>query len=129
VVLDAIKAHLETFPSDEWLFTTESGDPVSYQRWKRVWESARIQAKCPTMVTHDLRHFFASALIAGGASVKQVQVVMGHSSPVITLRIYAHLWPGDDDRTRDVIDATLKILRTGRGPDELGNNVAAVQRL
>ena len=27
--------------------------------------------------THDLRHFFASALIVGGASVKQVQAVLG----------------------------------------------------
>lgn len=43
------------------------------------------------MVTHDLRHFYASALIAGGASVKQVQLVLGHASAVITLRIYAHL--------------------------------------
>lgn len=43
------------------------------------------------MVTHDLRHFYASALIAGGASVKQVQLVLGHASAVIALRIYAHL--------------------------------------
>ena len=32
------------------------------------------------MSTHDFRHFFASALIAGGASVKQVQSVLGHQS-------------------------------------------------
>jgi integrase len=59
---------------------------------------------------HDLRHFYASALIAGGASVKQVQQRLGHASAVITLQTYAHLWPGDDDRTRDVIDAALSPL-------------------
>ncbi len=67
------------------------------------------------MVTHGLRHFFASALIAGGASVKHVQLVLGHASAVITLRIYAHLWPGEEDRTRTVMDAMLGGLRTGCG--------------
>ena len=57
--------------------------------------------------THDLRHYTASALIVGGASVKQVQVFLGHSSAAITLRVYAHLWPGDDDRTREVMEAAL----------------------
>jgi site-specific recombinase XerD len=36
--------------------------------------------------THDLRHFTASALIAGGASVKLVQTVLGHSSAVVRCR-------------------------------------------
>jgi integrase len=52
-------------------------------------------------------YFYASALIAGGASVKQVQTVLGHASAVVTLRTYAHLWPGDDDRTRSIMDAVL----------------------
>ena len=42
--------------------------------------------------------------------MKQVQTVLGHSSAVITLRTYAHLWPGDEDRTRDVMDAALSPL-------------------
>jgi integrase len=56
---------------------------------------------------HALRHFYASALIAGGASVRQVQRVLGHASAVVTLRTYAHLWPGDDGRTRSILDAVL----------------------
>ena len=60
--------------------------------------------------TGTVRHFFASALISGGASVKQVQSVLGHASAVITLQTYSHLWPGDDDRTRDVMDAALSPL-------------------
>ena len=63
-----------------------------------------------SVTSHGFRHFFASALIAGGASVKQVQTVLGHASAVITLRTYAHLWPGDEDRTRDVMDAALSPL-------------------
>ena len=62
------------------------------------------------LTAHDLRHFHASALIAGGASVKQVQERLGQATAAITLETYAHLWPGDDDRTRDVIDAALSPL-------------------
>lgn len=75
----------------------------------------RKPVELPHLVTHDLCHFYASALIAGGASVKQVQMVLGHASAVITLRIYAHLWPGEEDRTRSVMDAVLGGLRTGCG--------------
>jgi len=42
--------------------------------------------------------------------VKQVQERLGHSSPMVTLETYAHLWPGEDDRTRDVMDAALTPL-------------------
>ncbi|WP_215448961.1 site-specific integrase [Streptomyces sp. ATCC 21386] len=132
VVTDALLAHLAARPSKEWLFTMEEGEPLNYRRWKTEWNCARrtLQAaeneaaeregrkpvELPRMVTHDLRHFYASALIAGGASVKQVQLVLGHASAVITLRIYAHLWPGEEDRTRTVMDAVLGGMRTGCGP-------------
>ncbi|MET4924544.1 site-specific integrase [Streptomyces sp. PSRA5] len=132
VVTDVLLGHLAARPSKEWLFTMEEGEPLNYRRWKTEWNCARkaLQAVeneraeregrkpvgLPHMVTHDLRHFYASALIAGGASVKQVQLVLGHASAVITLRIYAHLWPGEEDRTRSVMDAVLGGLRTGCGP-------------
>lgn len=42
---------------------------------------------------HDLRHFFASGLIAAGCDVVAVQRALGHSSASITLTAYSHLWP------------------------------------
>ncbi|WUE66413.1 tyrosine-type recombinase/integrase [Streptomyces europaeiscabiei] len=98
VVTDALLAHLAARPTKEWLFTMEEGEPLNYRRWKTEWNCARraLQkaeneaASCedrkavelPHMVTHDLRHFYASALIAGGSSVKQVQLILGHASAV-----------------------------------------------
>ncbi|HEY6449539.1 MAG TPA: site-specific integrase [Candidatus Cybelea sp.] len=38
---------------------------------------------------HDLRHAFASIALADGVSIKEVQTLMGHSSPVVTLSVYA----------------------------------------
>jgi integrase len=43
---------------------------------------------------HDLRHTAASLMLAAGEPVKVVQEMLGHSSPQITLAIYAHVMPG-----------------------------------
>ena len=50
---------------------------------------------------HDLRHFYASGLIAARCDVVTVQHALGHSSPSITLNTYRHLWPKAEDRTRN----------------------------
>jgi integrase len=112
VVIDALAAHLAAHPSEGALCLDELGQPLRYRRWRTVAEDAAKEAKID-LTAHDLRHFYASALIAGGASVKQVQERLGHATAVITLETYAHLWPGDDDRTRDVMDAALSPLALG----------------
>ncbi|MFD5472926.1 tyrosine-type recombinase/integrase [Streptomyces sp. NPDC127105] len=56
---------------------------------------------------HDLRHFYASALIKNRESVKTVQRRLGHSKPSITLDIYTHLWPDDEDTTRAAVEVVL----------------------
>ncbi|MEP7738759.1 tyrosine-type recombinase/integrase [Nocardioides sp. 31GB23] len=116
VVVEELAAHLSAYATDGPLFVDELGRALPYWRWKRVLAEACREAGVD-VGSHGLRHFAASALIAGGASVKQVQAFLGHASAVITLRTYAHLWPGDEDRTRNVLDAALgplaDSLRTG----------------
>lgn len=107
VVIDALTAHLSAFPgTDDAPFADEFSEPLTYRRRKRLWRDAASAARV-NATSHDLRHFAASALISGGASVKQVQTFLGHASAVITLRTYAHMFPGDEDRTRNVLDAAL----------------------
>jgi len=43
---------------------------------------------------HDLRHAFASLLLRNGTSVKEVSVLLGHSSGTLTLSTYAHSMEG-----------------------------------
>jgi integrase len=106
-VIEALAAYLKAGDRKSGpLFVNAMGLPLTYRQWKPLWQTAAKTAKVEA-TAHALRHFYASALIAGGASVKQVQVVLGHASAVVTLRTYAHLWPGDDDRTRAIIDAVL----------------------
>ena len=68
---------------------------------------AGICAGLRTATYHDLRHFFASLLIAHGSSVREVQERLGHASATETLGVYAHLWPDSDDRTREAVDLVL----------------------
>ncbi|TSB24024.1 tyrosine-type recombinase/integrase [Streptomyces benahoarensis] len=52
---------------------------------------------------HALRHFYASALLDGGENIKAVSEYLGHSDPGLTLRVYAHLMPNSQERTRKAI--------------------------
>src|SRR5262249_23119636 len=55
----------------------------------------------PKYVFHELRHFFASAMIGLGYGSKWLQVAMGHESISLTLGTYGHLFPeADDPRAR-----------------------------
>lgn len=67
---------------------------------------------------HSLRHFYASALIHAGASVKTVQERLGHESAETTLQVYAHLWPGEDERTRAAVDGALVRDQYGTGGEQ-----------
>jgi integrase len=70
---------------------------------------------------HDLRHYFASLLIASGADVKTVQARLRHASAKTTLDTYGHLWPDRDESTRAAVEAVFAArnpadsMRTDRG--------------
>jgi integrase len=56
---------------------------------------------------HDLRHFFASLLIAQGVELKVVSELLGHSSIQITSDIYAHILPRVKEQAMDVMNSIL----------------------
>ncbi|MCI3244588.1 tyrosine-type recombinase/integrase [Streptomyces spinosisporus] len=56
---------------------------------------------------HALRHFYASVLLDAGESIKAVSEYLGHSDPGLTLRVYAHLMPSSQERTRKAVDRVL----------------------
>jgi len=57
---------------------------------KKLWDKIRVEAGCPDLRMHDLRHSFASAAIAAGLSLAQIGELLGHKSTQTTKR-YAHL--------------------------------------
>lgn len=121
IVVDALAAHLATFPAEpDGLVFTLAGKPITRQTFGHKWRPAAKTAGLPTGTGfHALRHYYASLLIRHNESVKTVQARLGHASAVETLDTYSHLWPDSEDRTRDAVDsvigATADQLRTVEG--------------
>jgi integrase len=110
VVLESLTAHVATFQpgTDGLLLHNADGSPIGRNRFGDGWRETVEMAGLPKGTRyHDLRHHFASALIAAGCSVKAVQEALGHASAKETLDTYSHLWPSDTDRIRAAVDATL----------------------
>lgn len=108
VVVAELSEHVRKFPPvDGFVFTTELDRPVRRSTFHSAWARATKVAGAEGIRFHDLRHFYASALIASGCSVKAVQAALGHASATETLETYSHLWPDDEDRTRAAIQSVL----------------------
>jgi integrase len=107
-VAHAMAAHLDRYgphPELGLVFTNEWGRPIQQFPFSMAFANALRRAGLPAWPTpHDLRHFYASTLIRPGASVKAIQVRLGHSSAKTTLDVYGHLFPDEEDRTRRAIE-------------------------
>ncbi len=77
-------------------------DVVS-DRFERLVASAGLRR----IRLHDCRHTAASLMLASGVPVKVVSELLGHSSPTITLSIYAHTLPGMAHEAGAALSASL----------------------
>lgn len=89
-------------PAAENLFLSRSGKPF---RREAIWKLVDFHVKAiglPEGVSpHTLRHSFATHLLSGGADLRQVQEMLGHSS-IATTQIYTHV---DSTRLKKVHSA------------------------
>ena len=82
------------------LFISDRGRPMDAAALRRRFDSLARAAGLPSGITpHTMRHTFATELLEGGADLRSVQELLGHSS-LSTTQIYTHLTP---DRLRDAI--------------------------
>ncbi|HUO08954.1 MAG TPA: site-specific tyrosine recombinase XerD [Phycisphaerae bacterium] len=80
------------------VFLTRSGGPVTrIILWQLVQKMSR-RAGMRSIHPHTLRHTFATHLLSGGADLRIVQELLGHSN-VATTQIYTHV---DADRLKAV---------------------------
>jgi integrase len=56
---------------------------------------------------HDLRHFYASALIGAGLHPKAIQARLGHATIAETMDTYGHLFPDSEEHGRGALDSLL----------------------
>jgi len=81
---------------DEGLvFPSGDGTPMICHNLKnRYFFPALKKAEIAPIRFHDLRHTYASLMLAQGENVKYIQNQLGHSSPTVTLNVYSHLLKG-----------------------------------
>ena len=115
----------KAFDAEGWVFPTEDGTPIYYTNFlRRVWHKVQDIAKVRRRTPHDLRHSWASHMLAAGADLAYVSNQLGHANPSITLRIYSHWVPGMRRITTAVLDTknanNLQMEAAGEEIENLG---------
>jgi len=116
----AVKAYLEvrkTFipaglPESPWLFPSRSrAGRLTPRRFSQQLEAAALASGLdPSRVSpHVLRHAFATHLLDGGADLRVVQTLLGHSD-IATTQIYTHV---SGERLREVVETRHPLGRWG----------------
>lgn len=102
-------SHLMSCPH-QGKYVIGGDQPLSETQFKNLWQiikrrtvddpadlgttatNSKMVRSLPFRVTpHQLRHTYITRMIMGGANIKRVQYLAGHSNMQITLRIYTHL--------------------------------------
>ena len=95
-------------PGTGLVFTTGQGKAITRGMASTAWRAAGAKIGLEEGTGwHELRHFHASVLIAGGASPVAVAHRLGHKNPQETLATYAHLWVDDEERMRAASDGLV----------------------
>jgi integrase len=116
-VVDALAAHIAEFPiaSSGLVFTNQDARPIRRTAFGVMFRFVADPLGIPKGESfHQLRHFYASALIRSGESEKVVQERLGHASVMTTLEQYGHLWPDNHATTRAAMDS---IFALGHAPE------------
>ncbi|MGH9093712.1 MAG: tyrosine-type recombinase/integrase [Acidimicrobiales bacterium] len=118
--IDVLRAHLAagqvkaescgtTLAADGFVFSDAVDASVGWRPEYATQAFARIarRAGVEHVRLHDLRHFVASRLLAGGIDVRTVAGRLGHRNPNVTLNVYAHFLPEADRGAADVLGSLL----------------------
>ena len=104
------------------IFATNDGGPMCRSTMIRhFFNPALKKAGLSKIRFHDLRHTYASLLIDQGENIKYIQSQLGHSSPTMTLDIYAHLMKPTNQK------AVVQLEKTALG--SAGHNLVTNEKI
>lgn len=99
---------------DNLVFTSEESKPIDpsvlSHNFGRICKRARLNVRF-----HDLRHSYASLMLAAGIHPKIVSEALGHSTVAITLDIYSCVTPGLQEAAAKQLDSVLPVGVSRKG--------------
>ena len=120
IVVDALREHrrqqlelrmalgMGKMPDDALVFPAPlKAGYQSPRAFSKEWARVAASIGFPGLTFHALRHTHASQLIDEGVDIVTISRRLGHASPNITLKVYAHLFSQADTKASDAINAAL----------------------
>ena len=77
--------------------TVADGTAPNPEAFSNLFQTLARRAGLRPIRLHDVRHSYATAALASGVPVKVVSQRIGHADITVTLKVYAHVMPGDDE--------------------------------
>ena len=81
----------ECYIQSDYVCRYRDGKPINIDSCNHAFKGILKRNKLPDIRLHDLRHCTASILLKNGASMKDIQIWLGHSDISTTMNIYAHV--------------------------------------
>jgi len=76
---------------------------------------------------HDLRHTAVAILISQGVHPEAIKRFLGHSSIMVTMDIYGHLFPSDQEALADALDDAFAQSQTDKRRTKTDKNSSTEQ--
>ena len=119
---EAQRADREMFGDDyddhDLVFCLIDGAPLRPSNVTEAFKSTAEACGLPVIRLHDMRHGACSLMLAGGVPIEIVQLILGHASPEVTRRIYAHVMRS---ATSALVETATKLLTRHRREQSVSN--------
>lgn len=105
---DALNRWRELAPPTPTVFPQSNGEPLRKSNWsRRAWKPTVTKAEIPYRPPGQMRHTYASLMIANGAPVTWLSQQMGHNRTSITLDTYTRQFAALDESVTASLNAKL----------------------
>jgi integrase len=110
------------------VFTVSNGAPMRNSNFSsNVWKPAVDAAGLPAELrVHDLRHTAVAILISQGVHPEAIKRFLGHSSIMVTMDIYGHLFPSEQEKLAAALDDAFAQSQTDKRRTKTGKRQSFV---
>jgi integrase len=113
VVAEMLTDHIARYSNaadpDALIFPNRDGGMLDRNSFRHVFQRAAVKVGVNSGYSpNDLRHTAAAFAVAHGANVYDVQAMLGHAKPSITLDVYGFMWEGSLERLASALDEAIR---------------------